>query len=79
MQSITFEFAAGGSNDSSNFYINGSTLLTSVTFDYENKNTYFINVVAKDDGKPSLNQTKQFKIKVGMVFFFRKIICRTSV
>ena len=60
---ITFEFA-DGSDDSSNFSINGSSLLTSASFNYEEKSSYLINVLAKDDGTPSLNETKQFEIKI---------------
>ncbi|XP_028399274.1 protocadherin Fat 4-like [Dendronephthya gigantea] len=60
---IRFEFT-DKSGDSSKFFINGNSLLTSAVFDYEEKNSYSISVVAKDDGIPSLNQTKQFKIKI---------------
>ncbi|XP_028399271.1 protocadherin Fat 4-like [Dendronephthya gigantea] len=60
---LSFEFS-DKEDDSSKFSINGNSLLTSAVFNYEEKSSYSISVVAKDDGTPSLNQTKEFEIQI---------------
>ena len=59
-----FTFAEGTS-DSLKFSIKESTLMTRAVLDYEQQDSYVIKVVAKDDGIPSVNETKEFVIKAG--------------
>ena len=55
---FTYSLVTGtGSDDNSSFTINGDTLKTTGSFDYETKNSYSIRVQSKDQGGRPVEQT----------------------
>ncbi|NBO39040.1 tandem-95 repeat protein [bacterium] len=66
-QGSSFTFSLGCSTpgaDDSQFNVSGTSLRTSILFDYESKNSYSLCVKVTDNGTPGLTFEKNFSISV---------------